>query len=81
MDLLGLTGKVSPKGSVGRGGGGGSGGGGGVEVSPEDRKAVEAYHHSISDDVVDCDLIHTLCLKIHTDQAPGTYMCVCVYEG
>uniref|UniRef100_A0A0N7ZAQ8 RNA helicase n=1 Tax=Scylla olivacea TaxID=85551 RepID=A0A0N7ZAQ8_SCYOL len=70
VDLLGVSGKSSPKGSGGRGGGVV----GNVEVNAEDRRAVEAYHHSISDDVVDCDLLHALCLKIHTDQPPGAIL-------
>lgn len=42
-----------------------------VELSAEDKRMLDAYHHSVCDEVVDVDLVYTLCLKIHTAQPPG----------
>ncbi|KAK3882695.1 hypothetical protein Pcinc_012942 [Petrolisthes cinctipes] len=44
------------------------------EMSVEDRKLLDAYHHSVSDESVDGDLLNTLCLKLHTTQPPGAIL-------
>lgn len=41
------------------------------ELSIEDKRILDAYQHSVCDEVVDVDLVYALCLKIHTAQPPG----------
>ncbi|XP_071513449.1 3'-5' RNA helicase YTHDC2-like isoform X3 [Panulirus ornatus] len=73
VDLLSLTGKGSP--APNKGGLRGSAHAvAPPEASLEDKRILDAYHHSVSDEVVDVDMIHALCLKIHTAQPPGAIL-------
>ncbi|KAK7057016.1 3'-5' RNA helicase ythdc2, partial [Halocaridina rubra] len=44
------------------------------ELSVEDKKILDAYNHSASDDFADVDLVHALCMKIHKAQPPGAIL-------
>lgn len=66
---MSLTGKGSPAPS--KGGLRGSSHVAPPEASTEDKRLLDAYHHSVSDEIVDVDMIHALCLKVHTAQPPG----------
>ncbi|XP_076053319.1 3'-5' RNA helicase YTHDC2-like isoform X3 [Oratosquilla oratoria] len=46
----------------------------GDSMSLEDKKLLEAYHHSVPDDLTDTDLVFTLCHHIHTAQPPGAIL-------
>ncbi|ROT84085.1 putative ATP-dependent RNA helicase YTHDC2 [Penaeus vannamei] len=45
-----------------------------TELSPEEKRMLDAYHHSVSEEVADVDLVYALCYKIHTSQPPGAIL-------
>ncbi|XP_042863704.1 3'-5' RNA helicase YTHDC2-like [Penaeus japonicus] len=45
-----------------------------TELLPEEKRMLDAYHHSVSEEVADVDLVYALCYKIHTSQPPGAIL-------